>query len=328
MSEVFNIVVVGQAGRLEYEACLFAASLRAKSPNFQGKLFVAEPQPNGRWPQDPRIQNPACKALLQDLGADIVPFENQEFGAYYPYGNKIECLSSIPNDVPFLFFDTDTLILDELMDVPFDFDRPSASNKVEGTWPEIELYGPGYTQIWKSLYDRFDLEFESSMDVTQPDEYWRRYLYFNAGFFYHRDAHEFGNRFLRYACDVRDNPSVETECQELNPWLDQVVLPLVIHGLGGGRDTLTPGFLDGTHSCHYRLMPLLFARESDHVIDTLREVTAPNKIKKVLKEYTPFKRMIYQNRGQRVRDMFDQSNLPRKERQIRNRIKSTGLWER
>ena len=46
-----------------------------------------------------------------------------------------------------MFFDTDTLILDELMDVPFAFDRPSASNKVEGTWPEIELYRSGYTQI-------------------------------------------------------------------------------------------------------------------------------------------------------------------------------------
>ena len=68
------------------------------------------------------------------------------------------------------------------MDVPFDFERPSASNKVEGTWPEIELYGSGYTQIWKSLYDRFGLEFDSSMDLSQPDEYWRRYLYFNAGF--------------------------------------------------------------------------------------------------------------------------------------------------
>ena len=29
-------------------------------------------------------------------------------------------------------------------------------------------------------------------------------------------------------------------------------------------------------------MPQLFARESDHVVDTLREVAAPNKIKKVL----------------------------------------------
>ena len=75
-------------------------------------------------------------------------------------------------------------------------------------------------------------------------------------------------------------------------------------------------------------MPLLFARESDHGVDTLREVAAPNKIKKVLKEYTPFKRMIYQKRGQKVHDMFDHDNLPRKERQIRNRIKSAGLWER
>jgi len=75
-------------------------------------------------------------------------------------------------------------------------------------------------------------------------------------------------------------------------------------------------------------MPLLFARESNHVVDTLREVAAPNKIKKVQKEYTQFKRMIYQKRGQKVRDRFDRNNVPRKERQIHNRIKSAGLWER
>jgi hypothetical protein len=38
--------------------------------------------------------------------------------------------------------------------------------------------------------------------------------------------------------------------------------------------------------------------------------------------------MIYRKRGQKVRDIFDRDNLPRKERQIRNRIKSAGLWER
>ena len=70
--------------------------------------------------------------MLNALDAEIIFFENNAFGAYHPHGNKIECLAHIPNDVPFVFFDTDTLILDELMDVPFDFDRPSASNKVEG----------------------------------------------------------------------------------------------------------------------------------------------------------------------------------------------------
>ena len=34
----------------------------------------------------------------------------------------------------------------------------------------LELYGPGYAQTWKSLYDLFGLDFQSSLDLTQPDE--------------------------------------------------------------------------------------------------------------------------------------------------------------
>jgi hypothetical protein len=39
----FNIVIVGQANRLQYEAILFAASLRQQSPNFKGRLIVPPP---------------------------------------------------------------------------------------------------------------------------------------------------------------------------------------------------------------------------------------------------------------------------------------------
>ena len=42
--KIFNLVLVAQAGRLQYEAVLFLASLRANSPKFKGKVFVAEPQ--------------------------------------------------------------------------------------------------------------------------------------------------------------------------------------------------------------------------------------------------------------------------------------------
>jgi hypothetical protein len=38
-----------------------------------------------------------------------------------------------------------------------------------------------------------------------------------------------------------------------------------------------------------------------------------------------FKRMIYQGRGQRVRAMFDRNNVPKREQQIRNQIKSAGF---
>ncbi|WP_415921007.1 hypothetical protein [Tateyamaria sp. SN6-1] len=324
----FNIAIVGQKGRLSYEAILFAASLRAKSPGFKGRLLVAEPQPGDNWEGDPRIHQEDVRQTLADLGAEIVPFETPHFGAQYPYGNKIEMLAALPKGEPFVFFDTDTLILDDISTLPFEFDKPSASMRREGTWPEIELYGPGYTEIWSSLYDKFGLDFASSIDPNEPDEYWGRYLYFNAGFFFGACPHAFGQRFLDYALAIRDDPPEALVCQTLDPWLDQVALPLVIHSFGGVRHSSVHGALDGTHSCHYRMFPLLYARESEAVIATLEEVAAPNKIKKVLKSHDPIKRMVYQGRGAKVRALFDPDDMPRREQAIRNRIKSNGFWMR
>ncbi|MEM6479897.1 MAG: hypothetical protein AAF647_12780 [Pseudomonadota bacterium] len=328
-SPSFNIIVVGQRGRLGYEAALFAASLRQNSPGFRGRLFVGEPQPGPRWGgADPRISSAPLRALLADLGAEILPFECAHFGQSYPFGNKIEVLGALPEGEPFVFFDSDTLITGDVADIPFDFARPTASLNRTATWPEIELYGPGYTAIWKSLYDKFGLDFESSLDHAQPEEYWKRYLYFNAGWFFGADPAAFGRLFAQYATAIRDDPPEELVCQSLDPWLDQVALPLVIHALGGGRDTLPAGLLDGSVSCHYRYMPLLYAKERDATVEALEALTSPNKIKKVLKENEAFLRMIYQGRGRKVRALFDQDNLPRKERQIRNPIKREGFWMR
>lgn len=328
-SRDFNVVIVGQNGRLMYEALLFAASLRHSDPGFSGKLFIAEPQAGPRWSNDPAIKDPAVRELLIDqYGATFLPFTNQHFGQAYPFGNKIEALLALPKGQPFVFFDSDTLITGPLSSVPFDFERPSASLRVEGSWPQPELYGPGYTGIWKSLYDRFGLDFETSLDISQPDEHWRRYLYFNAGWFFYRCPDEFGQRFLEYALAIRDEPGDALAAQSLTPWLDQVALPLVIHSFGGGRDTIPTGLLDGDVSCHYRTFPLLYARENDRVLDMLETVAAPNKLKKVLKQYEPIKRMVYQNRGQKVRALFDRDFLPKREQIIRNQIRKAGYWMR
>lgn len=326
-SPPFNVLVVAQAGRLQYEAALFCASLRRFSPRFKGRLFVAEPQPGPLWRRDPRINDPGVRAVLDRLKAEILPFQSRDFGDRYPHGNKIEALMALP-DEPFVFFDSDTLITAELSAVPFDFDRPSASLRRTGTWPKIELYGPRYSAIWGALYDKFGLDFASSQDMSLPEEYWRRYLYFNAGYFFYKSAHEFGQRFRNIAVAIRDDPPPELICQPLNPWLDQAALPLVIHGLGGGRDTLPAGWLDGSVSCHYRHLPLLYARESDAVVAALQEVAAPNWLKKVLKAHEPMKRIIYQGKGKRARALFDQNALPRKEQAIRNALKRAKLWLR
>ncbi len=161
----FNILAVAQSGRLQYEAVLLAASLRASDPDFPGTLYLAEPQPGPLWPTDPRITHGPTRALLSELGAQFLPFDSRAFGADYPQGNKIEALAALP-DEPFLFLDTDTLVTGSFADVSFDFARPSASMRREGTWPQIELYGPGYTATWKSLYDRFGLDFAQ---LARPD---------------------------------------------------------------------------------------------------------------------------------------------------------------
>lgn len=326
-TRAFNVLAVVQQGRLEYEAVVLAASFRAQNQGFAGRLILAEPQPGPRWKSDPRISAPVRK-LLESLGAEIVPFENRQFGQSYPYGNKIEALAALPADVPFVFFDTDTIFTGPLADVAFDFDRPAASMRREGTWPEVPLYGPGYNGIWKSLYDRFGLDFASSLDLSQPDEYWARYLYFNAGWFFYRDPAAFGQRFLDYAVAIRNEPTDALASQSLDPWLDQVALPLVIHSFGGGRPGPGLAGLDGAVSCHYRSFPLLYARESDLVVEVLEEVTAPNAVKKVLKDWEPIKKIVYQGKGAKVRAMFDRADLPRREAMIRNKIKAEGLWFR
>ncbi len=327
LGQAFNILAVVQSGRLQYEALLLAASLRATNPNFAGKLYLAEPQPGKLWPRDPRVTDPAVRAMLESLGATFLPFESQVFGQAYPHGNKIEALTALP-DAPFLFLDTDTLVTGDLASVGFDFTKPSASMRREGTWPTLELYGPGYSEIWKSLYDRFGLSFEDTLDLTQPDNYWQRFLYFNAGWFFHTSPQAFGARFLEYATSIRDDRPEPLIVQEIYPWLDQIALPLVIHSFGGGRPGPELAGLDGAVSCHYRTLPLLYARESDRVVEVLEQVAGQKELRRILRDYEPVKLMVYQNRGRKARAFFDRDDLPRREQAIRFVLKREGLWLR
>lgn len=323
----FNILAVVQAGRLQYEALLLAASLRHSNPGFAGRLFLAEPQPGHLWSDDPRVSDPEFRAALTDLGAEFLPFESHEFGAAYPQGNKIEALAALP-DAPFLFLDTDTLITGALDRVAFDFTKPSASMRREGTWPEVPLYGPGHHGIWQALYDRFGLDIAPTLDLTQPEDYWQRHLYFNAGWFFHESPRAFGQRYLDYARTIRDDTPEALASQQLYPWLDQIALPLVIHSFGGGRPGPELAGLDGDVTCHYRSLPLLYARESDKVVEVLETVCADKALKRLFKQYEPFRRMVYQPKGRKARALFDRADLPRREQAIRSTLKKNGFWFR
>lgn len=325
--QAFNILAVVQSGRLGFEALLLAASLRASNPDFAGKFYLAEPQDGPLWDKSPRLNNDALREMLVALGAEILPFENKVFGQSYPHGNKIEALAALP-DAPFLFLDTDTLVLGDFAGVDFDFNRPSASMRREGTWPEQELYGPDMTTVWRSLYDRFGLDFEASLDRSQPENYWQRYLYFNAGWFFHASPKAFGARFLDYAQTIRDAPPAAMVCQPIYPWLDQIALPLVIQSFGGGRPGAALAGLDGAVTCHYRMFPLLYARESDAAVAMLETIAGAKDMRRLLRNFEPVKSMVYLNRGRKARALFDQNDLPRRERAIRSALRKAELWVR
>lgn len=325
----FNILIVGQKGRLGVEAVLFAASLRRNAPGWQGRLIVAEPRSDGAWSGVDTAMPAPVRAALASHGAEIVPFTATRFGRHYPYGNKIEALSLLPPDEPFMFFDSDTLVLDDLAGLEIDFARPSASMRREGTWPEPPLYGPGYGEIWKSLYDRFGLDFAGSLDMAQPDEHWERYLYFNAGWFFGADPQEFGRRFLDYATAIGHEPGDALACQNLDPWLDQVALPLVVHALGGGRPGPELDGLDGGVTCHYRNLSLLYAREADAVLDLIEALAADPLIAPLLRGDEAAGRLIAGGEGRRViRPMFAGQNPAPTEQAMRHRLRRDGLWFR
>lgn len=327
MSPDFDICIVAQAGRLSYEAVLFAASLRRAAPDFAGRLIVGEPQTGPLWPRETRIEASA-RALLETLDVEFLPFECRHFGASYPHGNKVELLAAMEPDRPFLFFDTDTLVTGPLDRLDLNFRRPAASMARENTWPVVPLYGPGLTTIWGAVFDRAGVDIAASLDRGYPEDHWERYLYLNAGWFFYECPRRFGAKMIDLMVSLRDNTPKELASQSLTPWLDQIALPAVIAGLGGGRPDDSCAGLDNGWTMHYRTLPLLYAKAPDETLTLLEEVTAPNRIKKVLKEYDPFKRMIYQKRGAKVRLLFDRNAMPPNEKAIRNRIKRANLWMR
>ena len=172
-----------------------------------------------------------------------------------------------------------------------------------------------------------------------------RYLYFNAGFFpttCDPRPSPSGQRFTDYALAIRDDAPAELVCQSLDPWLDQVALPLVIQCAWAAGATALPEGMAGWLA----FLPLPLTCEETYGLSLARVAAGlcaggsardrragtghrPNKIKKVLKAYDPIKRMIYQGNGRKARALFDAAPgqpAAQGNRAIRNTLKREKLW--
>lgn len=323
MATIRNILIVAQDGRLQYEALLFAASLRHFPENRALRLVVAEPQPGPLWPDDPRISRPAIRRELRALGAAIMPLHNKLFGARYPQGNKIEALTLLPKGEGFAFFDTDTLITGPIADVQAG--PPTASGLVEPTWPREPLYGPSLAKIWGALYDRFGLDMAATLDMRFGPDDWRRYLYFNAGWFTGDCPQAISERLRRYAQDIEQNPPPELATQTLYPWLDQIALPLAVAALGGGKRETG---LDGPRALHYRALPEIYAYGSDHAVAVLEQVSRAPHLWDIFNQHVAFRRMIFKENGPVLRQIIAGSPPPFTYWGRKKQIMDAGHWVR
>ncbi|NII12137.1 sulfotransferase [Oleiagrimonas sp. C23AA] len=201
-----SISFVCDAGRLEPQALLLAASLRAAHPTL--RLVAAVPG---------TVQDQTIKCL-QTLNVELEPISNPLDEAYR-IGNKLAALGAGEPAGLRVFLDTDMLCMQ-----PVDFSvlgmQPFAAKPAD-------LATFGSDALWRTLYSRFDLPLPTARVVSTYSQ-GVMYPYFNAGMVASTRAGELAHSWA----DICRRIDAMDDIQPKRPWLDQIGLPLAVASLG------------------------------------------------------------------------------------------------
>ena len=80
-------------------------------------------------------------------------------------------------------------------------------------------------------------------------------------------------------------------------------------------------------TCHWRVLSLLYARESDGAVAAVEEAASLPEIAPLLRAYEPARRLIFEGEGQRLRAEL-RGNAFGDEAALRKAIRALGLWLR
>jgi hypothetical protein len=230
-STVLNIVVVAQAGRIGYQALLCAASIRAFHAADQTRILVCMPQNSPRWEKDPAIRDAELLRGFRRYDCELAEFDNSDFGSSYPHANKFYSIARVPTGEPFLFLDSDSVLTAPIEAGDLSPDRP-ALKRGGGSWPVAGEDGRSIGEVWRSVYAFFGIDPAPWRDPDRGDDEHQCYPYYNGGIVYHADAQAFAALWLEMALRLwRERPAAIAG-QPIKPWLDQIVLPVVLARLG------------------------------------------------------------------------------------------------
>lgn len=320
-----NTCIVAQSGTLAYQALVFAASLRRHSGPDTVRLFVCVPEYTDNWTSDPAIEDAEILAAFDALDCDVVRFVNKRFGSEYPISNKIYALEALPPGEPFVFFDTDVIVTGDLSEIPFDFARPSADRPGQH-WPKGGRHGPA--EIWAALYGKFGIPTEGWFRAGHADTDPRRYPYFNAGCFYYRCPAEFGAVFQEIMHALADDRPAELAEQAIYPWLDQIVLPLVLARLGGDPDGFPRAFVNRTHSFHYHAIPNLFMDRHKARLAAFRDVMADPRFTAIFRRSPSHGFFFFQTADRLVEHLVRANAYGKDGPSLRKALNGLKLWRK
>ena len=167
---------------------------------------------------------------------------------------------------------------------------------------------------------------DGSLDLSQPDEHWERFLYFNPGWFFGADGPAFGRRFRDWAVAVRNDPGEALACQSLDPWLDQAVLPLVIHSLGRRPPRPRAGGARRRGDVALSQPAAALRARPRRAIDEFEAIAALPGIAPLLAGWEAAERLVRGGEGRRtIQPMFADYPPQAPERGIRKRLKQAEL---
>lgn len=238
-----NVMIVAQSGRWAVQSLLFAESYLRSGSAARNPLYIAIPKPGPLWPFDP---TPPQRYIdrYRELGAQLISFENRDFGIRSGFTNKIYALFGLPANQPFMLLDSDQLVFSDLGDIDLDFEHPSA-RLAKNSWPPARS-PVAHGEVWRAVY-----ELTGVGSGRQGSG-----RYFNAGCFYYVDPQRFGKLMLDACLRLVETTMPEIASQPLIPApVDQVALSATIEQIGEGREcpaSLNSDSLDETTATwHY-----------------------------------------------------------------------------
>lgn len=215
---VFNL----DAGELERQACLLAASLRRHASG-EPELVAAVPRSKGS--PDGFLQAETLR-LLDRLDVRIVAIDNP-IDESYPIGYKLSCLDVATDADQIVFLDSDIIACR-------DFDPPGLFPAGFAAAPENWDTYPQNDALWRLIYRTCGQKAPDwRMEATHTGQV--IWPYYNAGVVSVPANSGFGALWSRFAKRIDRNPLIPRK----RPWLDQIALPVAAQAAGLPRSALS-----------------------------------------------------------------------------------------